>query len=87
MKAFNTILVSAACLTLGACSIDIDSDGRYVDYADHEDYMTITLPNGDRDSFSCPEGTNAFVVNKASEGKGMVYGCRTPDAPLPGEDD
>lgn len=83
MKAINAIFLSAACLTLGACSIDIDGDARHFDHENRSDYVTVTLPNGDHDSFSCPEGTTAFVLNRKDEGKGMVYGCRTNGAPLP----
>lgn len=83
MKAINAIIMSAACLTLGACAITIDGDDRSWDHDDHRDSVTVTLPNGDRDRFSCPEGTSTFVINMKDEGKGMVYGCRTNGAPMP----
>lgn len=86
MKAFNAILVSAICLPLGACAISIEGEKSHLDYDDH-DSVTVTLPSGDRDRFSCPEGTTAFVINKKDEGKGMVYGCRTNGAPMPTVED
>lgn len=85
MKPFNAILVSAACLALGACSVSISDDGidrNYRDY-EHSDRITVTLPNGDRDRFVCPEGTTSFVLNYKDEGLGMVYGCRTNGTPMP----
>lgn len=84
MKAINALLVPAACLMLGACSISVTDDGIYDDYRDnHRDRLTVTLPNGDRDGFSCPRGTSSFVINRSDEGLGMVYGCRTDGTPMP----
>jgi len=83
MKAINAIFLSAACLTLGACAITIDGDDHPRNYDHGHDSVTVTLPNGDRDRFSCPEGTSSFVINMKDEGKGMVYGCRTNGAPMP----
>ena len=84
MKTLNAILVSAACLGVSACSISVTDDGIYDDYSDHHrDRLTVTLPNGDRDGFSCPRGTSSFVINRTDEGLGMVYGCRTDGAPMP----
>ncbi len=83
MKVTNALIVSAACLMLGACSVSIEGEGTHHSYSDYSDHMTITLPNGDVDRFSCPKGTNAFVVNNVAEGKGMMYGCRTNAAPVP----
>lgn len=84
MKALNAILVSAACLTLGACAITVTDDGIYDDdYDHHRDRLTVTLPNGSRDGFSCPRGTSSFVINRTDEGLGMVYGCRTDGTPMP----
>lgn len=82
MKVINTIILSAASLSLGACAISIEGEKGHYNYDDH-DSVTVTLPNGDRDRFSCPEGTSSFVINKKDEGKGMVYGCRTNGAPMP----
>ncbi len=88
MKAFHVTLVSAAALALGACSISVTDDGvsRYNSGYDH-DRVTVTLPNGDRDGFSCPQGTSSFVINRKAEGLGMAYGCRTDGAPVPVFDD
>lgn len=83
MKAINAILVSTCALALGACAITIDGEDRHYDYDDRADHMRVTLPNGDRDSFTCPEGTTAFVINKKDTGQGMAYGCRTEGTPMP----
>jgi uncharacterized lipoprotein len=85
MKLINATIVSAVCLTLGACSVSITDDGVKRDYRDYEkdDRITVTLPNGDRDNFSCPAGTTSFVLNRKDEGMGMAYGCRTNGAPMP----
>lgn len=85
MKPINTIIVSAVCLTLGACSVSISEDGLERNYRDYEedDRITVTLPNGDRDRFTCPEGTTSFVINRKDEGLGMAYGCRTNGSPMP----
>lgn len=83
MRVTNALIVSTAGLMLGACSISIDGESTHHRYDDYTDYMSVTLPNGDTDRFSCPEGTNAFVVNKMAENGGLVYGCRTNDASLP----
>lgn len=87
MKLINALIVSAAGLALGACSISIDGESTHHRYDDYADHMSITLPNGEIDRFSCPVGTNAFVLNQLEEGKGLVYGCRTNDAPLPASGD
>ena len=88
MKPINALIVPAACLLLGACSVSITDDGIERDYRDYkkDDRITVTLPNGDRDSFSCPDGTTSFVLNRKDEGLGMVYGCRTNGAPMPSLD-
>ena len=85
MKPINAILVSAVCLSLGACSVSISDDGIDRNYRDYEkdDRITVTLPNGDRDRFTCPEGTTSFVLNRKDEGLGMAYGCRTNGSPMP----
>ncbi|MCJ9428517.1 hypothetical protein [Kordiimonas marina] len=83
MKALNALIVSAAALTLGACDVNIGDGVHGYDASSGESHMTVTLPDGDRDSFSCPSGTDAFVVDKSKDGKGMIYGCRTTDAPMP----
>ena len=83
MKAFHVTLATAAAFTLGACSISVTDDGvsRYNNRDYGQDRVTVTLPNGDRDGFSCPEGTSSFVINKKDEGLGMAYGCRTNGSP------
>ncbi|MEX0298149.1 MAG: hypothetical protein AB3N28_03705 [Kordiimonas sp.] len=83
MKLINALIVSSAGLALSACSISIDGESTHHRYDDYTDHMTITLPNGDVDRFSCPKGTSAFVVNKVADGGGLVYGCRTQEAALP----
>lgn len=85
MKPINATIISVACLMLGACSVSITDDGIERDYRDYEkdDRITVTLPNGDLDRFSCPEGTTSFVLNRKDEGLGMAYGCRTNGAPMP----
>lgn len=85
MKTINTILMSAACLTLGACSFSIEDGGHQ--YRGGSDYFSVTLPSGERTSIHCPEGTNSFVLNNVEQGKGLIYGCRTLDAPLPSVED
>ncbi len=84
MKTLNTIIASAVCLGLGACSVSISEDGvnRHSSNYDH-DRITVTLPNGDRDGFNCPKGTSSFVINRKDEGLGMAYGCRTDGSPMP----
>lgn len=85
MNKINAILVSAICLTISACSVKISDDGIDRNYRDYENYdrVTVTLPNGDRDRFTCPEGTTSFVLNHKDEGLGMAYGCRTNGSPMP----
>lgn len=85
MKPINIIIVSAVCLSLGACSVRISDDGLDRSYRDYkeDDRITVTLPNGDRDRFTCPEGTTSFVINRKDEGLGMAYGCRTNGTPAP----
>lgn len=84
MKPLKATLVSAVCLTLAACSVNISDDGveRY-NRSYSNDRVTVTLPNGDRDGFTCPEGTSTFVINRKDEGLGMAYGCRTNGSPMP----
>ncbi|TNE65497.1 MAG: hypothetical protein EP335_05570 [Alphaproteobacteria bacterium] len=83
MKALNALFVSAAALGLAACSISIEDDGHQVYDGHGRSHMSVTLPSGERDGFSCPKGTDSFVIDRTDEGKGMVYGCRTRDARLP----
>lgn len=85
MKALRVTLLSAAAFAVSACSVSISEDGMersYRDY-DEDDRITVTLPNGDRDRFTCPEGTTSFVINRKDEGLGMAYGCRTNGSPMP----
>lgn len=86
MKPLNAILVSALAFSLSACAVSI-GDGDYDHDRDGDyrsgDYMTVTLPSGDKDSFSCPEEMDVFVVDATDEGRGMIYGCRTSDAAVP----
>ena len=88
MKPPKAILASCAGLMLGACSVSISEDGLERDYRDYEkdDRITVTLPNGDRDRFTCPEGTTSFVINRKDKGLGMAYGCRTNGSPVPSLD-
>lgn len=82
MKAFHVTFVSAAALMLGACSVNISDDGVSRHSRSYDtDRVTVTLPNGSRDSFGCPEGTSSFVINRKDEGLGMAYGCRTNGSP------
>lgn len=86
MKLTKAIIVSCAGLMLGACAVTIADDN--VDgweYGDRDNYdrLTVTLPDGNRDRFSCPPGTSSFVINLKDQGKGMVYGCRTDGTPMP----
>ncbi len=87
MRLINALIVSTAGFALSACSISIDGENTHHRYDDYTDHMTITLPSGETDRFSCPKGTDAFVVNKMADGGGLVYGCRTPDATLPAADE
>ena len=80
MKPVNAILVSAACLTLGACSFSINESDYRHDNA--SDYVTVTLPSGERNTIRCPEGTHSFVIS-SDHGSDLAYGCRTIGAPLP----
>ena len=80
MKPLNAIFLSAACLTLGACSFSIN-DGDYR-HDRGSDYVTVTLPSGERNTIRCPEGTSSFVVS-SDHGSEMAYGCRTHGTPLP----
>lgn len=85
MKAINALILPAVCLSLGACSISVSDDGIDRNYSrgDYNDSVTVTLPNGDRDRFNCPDGTTSFVINLKDEGVGMAYGCRTNGTPMP----
>ncbi len=84
MRPINAIFVSAACLTLGACAITVTDDG--INRSGHNsdtDFVSVKLPSGARGTISCPQEMEVFVVNRTSEGRGLVYGCRTDDARVP----
>ena len=86
MRPIDAIIVSAACLTLGACSISVDDDGVYSGGDHHRggrDYVSVTLPSGDKDRLRCPNEMDIFVVDSTAQGKGLIYGCRSRDAALP----
>ena len=83
MKPINAIPVSAACLLLGACSINVDEGVSRGHYNQNNDYISVTLPSGEKDRFSCPDEMNVFVMDSTSTGGGLVYGCRTNDAAVP----
>jgi len=86
MKLINATLVSALSLSLAACAVSIgdgDYDSGYDSNHRHGDYMTVTLPSGDKDSFSCPDEMDVFVIDGTDQGKGLVYGCRSSGAALP----
>jgi len=84
MKLINAILVSALALSLAACSISIEDGGYGNDiYDGRADYVTVTLPSGQKDSFRCPQEMEVFVVDDTEEGRGMVYGCRSRGAATP----
>lgn len=82
MKPFNALIVSATCLTLGACAISIgddDYDGNHYG----NDAVTVTLPSGDTSHFRCPDELNIFVVDGTNEGRGLIYGCRSRGVSVP----
>ena len=86
MKPINAILVSALALSLSACAVsigdgdyDYDRDGDY----HRDDHVSVTLPSGDKDSFSCPDEMDVFVVDATDENRGLIYGCRSRNAPMP----
>ena len=86
MKPINAIPVSAACLLLGACSINVDDGGvSRSHYSGNKDTVSVTLPSGEKDRFSCPDEMNVFVVDATSSGGGLTYGCRSNDAQLPAQ--
>jgi hypothetical protein len=37
----------------------------------------VTLPDGERVRFSCPESSSLFIDDNTDEGGELVYGCRT----------
>lgn len=85
MKLVNAAIVSAMALSLSACAVSI-GDGDYDydgDRYHRDDRVTVTLPSGDKDSFSCPDEMEVFVIDATEEGRGMVYGCRSRDAAMP----
>jgi len=90
VKLINATLVSVLSLSLSACAISIgDGDYDYDRDSDHHgrsDYMTVTLPSGDKDSFACPSEMDVFVIDGTDEGKGLVYGCRSKGAAIPAND-
>lgn len=87
MKPINAITVSAACLLLGACSINVDDGGVSRGHYDgNRDTVSVTLPSGEKDRFSCPDEMNVFVVDTTNSGGGLVYGCRSNSAELPAQD-
>jgi len=86
LRPINAIFASAACLMLGACSISVDDDGissgsRHRSY--NSDHVSVTLPSGEKDSFSCPDEMDIFIIDNTAEGKGLVYGCRSRGATIP----
>jgi len=86
MRPINALIVSTACFMLGACSISVDDDGIYSGRDHHrssKDYVSVTLPSGDKDGFSCPDEMDVFIVDATEEGKGLIYGCRSKNAALP----
>ena len=84
LRALRVSITPAIFLSLGACAITVSDDGvhRYDDHDYKGDYMTITLPDGDRTSFRCPKELNAFIVNEDST-DGIIYGCRSDNFPVP----
>ncbi|MCK0069036.1 hypothetical protein [Kordiimonas laminariae] len=79
MKLLNATFVTIAVLSLGACAVSIEGgNGRYDDH--HNNYLTVTLPSGDRDEFSCPTEMQIFVEDNRAQGGGLTYGCRSVDA-------
>jgi len=84
MKPINAMNLSAACLLLGACSINVDEGGvSRGHYSGNRDTVSVTLPSGEKERFSCPDEMNIFVVDAAGSGGGMVYGCRSNEAAVP----
>jgi hypothetical protein len=85
MKLINALIVSSLGLSLAACSVSISDSGVHEAdvYEGRDDFVTVTLPSGDRDSFNCPDETEVFVVDARDEGRGMIYGCRTASAKIP----
>ena len=87
MKPINAIIVSAACLGLSACSINVDEGGvNRSHYKGNRDTVSVTLPSGEKDRFSCPDEMNIFVMDSTNSGGGLTYGCRSNDAQLPTHD-
>lgn len=86
MKLVNATVVSILALSLAACSISVSDSGIHEAeiYEGRDDYVTVTLPSGDKDSFSCPDEMHIFVVDAKDSGGGIVYGCRSDDADVPG---
>ena len=80
MRIKDAILVSTLCLGLGACSISIDGEDGHYSPSRHDwdgGRATVKLPDGDRVSFGCPEGTSLFIRDNTGKGGELVYGCCT----------
>jgi len=85
MKLVNATVVSMLAFSLAACSISVSDSGINEAELHHgrDDYVTVTLPSGRKDTFSCPDEMHIFVVDAKDSGKGIVYGCRSDDAAAP----
>lgn len=79
MKPINAIFVSIAALSLGACAVSIEGGDRDHYDGHHQNAITVTLPSGDRDKFSCPSEMQIFLEDKRAQGGDLTYGCRTPE--------
>ncbi|GHF11378.1 hypothetical protein GCM10017044_01410 [Kordiimonas sediminis] len=79
----NAISLSILALSLSACAFVVTDEGisRYDDddYK-HKNRMTLTLPDGDRVTFSCPRDMETFVIDETEEGGSISYGCRSEDS-------
>lgn len=80
MRAKDALILSILGLGLGACSISIDGEDASHYSSNHRwdgGRATVKLPDGDKVTFGCPEGTTLFVRDRTDKGGELVYGCRT----------
>ncbi|WP_020398048.1 hypothetical protein [Kordiimonas gwangyangensis] len=80
MRAKDALILSILGLGLGACSISVEGEGNGYGPRHHNwdgGRATVKLPDGDKVTFGCPEGTTLFVRDRTDKGGDLVYGCRT----------
>ncbi|WCL55041.1 hypothetical protein [Gimibacter soli] len=86
MKLAHALILPAIGLALGGCVINAGDGHDYRrDWKSERypgGYMTVTLKNGDTETFGCQKDMEPYVL-KNSDGTADAYGCKPLNAPSP----